>query len=284
MTGSGSQVPSGDPMHDPLSLELLADLHAGVLDEQLTAVLRRRVAGDEQARTVLAALDATVADLADLADLPRQGGVRMPDAVALRLDAALAAETQRSIEPTQRSIEPTQGSDHPAAQVVDFGARRRRSAGWFGMGLVAAAAAMVVVASSVAQLAGVLEIPGTPRGDDARGTATGVQPSEPLALTSADLTNADPNRSDLGAALNQALADRGSDPLSPAGRIPDCLAANGVLGTEPLGALEITLDGRRGVLIVLPAGRIAQFRLLVVGLDCGPGNPSQLADTVVGRR
>lgn len=287
MTGTGDPGPPGDPAHAPLSLELLADLHAGVLDEQLATQLRHRVATDAQARTVLAALDATVADLAAL---PRHGAVRMPDALALRLDAALAAEPQVSNK-TQGGNDPA--ADPPgevggvpaaggilAAPVADFGARRRRRRGWSRVGLAAAAAAIAVLALGVLpltvdQLRGVqLEISGTPRAGDALGTATGVQPAEPMALT----------RGNLGGALDQALAARDFGPLSPPGMMPDCLTANGVADTEPLGALEITLDGRPGVLIVLPTGRIAEFRLLVVGPDCGPGNPSRMADAVAGRR
>lgn len=249
MTGTDRQVASGDPAEAPLTLELIADLHAGVFDEQVTAQLRLRVAADSQARTVLAALDATVADLGAL---PQQRTARMPEAVADRLDAALAAEAQ-------------------SAPVAGLAARRHRRTGWMSVTVLAAAAAAVgVVALSGVQL----ETAGTPQADDALGSATGVKPTEPLALT----------RGNLGGALDQALKDPDYGPLSPHPMLQNCLAANGVAAAgEPLGALEVTLDGRRGVLLVLPTGRIAQVRLLVVGPDCGPDNPSHLADYLVGR-
>ncbi|MDQ3154732.1 MAG: hypothetical protein M3R63_24395, partial [Actinomycetota bacterium] len=50
-------------MTQPLPVELLADLHAGVLDDEHAAAVRRLVAADPHAQAVLAALDATVADL-----------------------------------------------------------------------------------------------------------------------------------------------------------------------------------------------------------------------------
>jgi hypothetical protein len=43
------------------------------------------------------------------------------------------------------------------------------------------------------------------------------------------------------------------------------------------------VDGRAGVLLVLPTGVAARFRLLVVGPDCAPGSPLTVSDTLVGR-
>lgn len=251
-TGSEGQVSSEGPMQAPLTLELLADLHAGVFDEQTAAQLHRRAAADSQAREILAALDATVADLRTL---PQQRTPPMPDAVATRLDAAVAAEVQRAIPPA----------------VVGLSARRSRRAGWAGLAILTAAA----VTTGVVALSGPqLETAGTPQAKDVLGSATGVRSPEPRALT----------RSNLGSALDQALRARDYGPLTPPQLLQNCLAANGVSGGgEPLGALEVTVDGRPGVLLVLPTGRIAQVRLLVVGPNCGPDNPSHLAEYLVGR-
>jgi hypothetical protein len=288
MTGTDAQVP-GDPADGPLSLEILADLHAGVLDEDLAATLRRRIATDPHAGTVLAALDATVADLVAL---PRQRTVRMPDEVALRLDAALAAEAGRNGGSATRrppaSAESAPGPpaspvlpeftrgpgrvpDIPPTPTTDFTARRRRL-GWVGAGLLAAAAATVgIVALSGVQW----QTAGTPRAADALGTATGVHPAPPLTLT----------RATLGSALGEARNSREFGPLSPPTKLHSCLAANGVgAGGAPIGALEVTLDGQPGILLVLTTGQLAEFRLLVVGPECGPGNPSQLANSVVSGR
>lgn len=268
MTGADDQGPPGDPVDAPLSLELLADLHAGVLDEQIATPLRQRVAADAGARAIMAALEATVADLEAL---PRRHEVRIPETVALRLEAALAAEARRRKDhPTP---DPPQDEDFLTASVADFGARRRRRARWFGAGLLAAAATTVVALSS-GQLAGVRwQIPGSPRTGDALTSATGVQPAAPMALT----------RSSLGSAVDQALGAHDSGPLSPSGMMDSCLEANGMADIDPLGTMEVTLDGHEGVLIVLPASQHTQLRLLVVGPDCGPGNPSPMADTEVGR-
>jgi hypothetical protein len=75
------------PAGPPFDLEVLADLHAGVFSDEVAAVLRARVAADPGSAAVLAALDATVADLHALPPVP------IPPQVAARLDAVIAAES-----------------------------------------------------------------------------------------------------------------------------------------------------------------------------------------------
>ena len=256
MTGTEDPVHPGDLPGRPTepspewSRELLADLSAGVLTERAAARLRPQVAADPQAQTVLAALDATVADLAAL---PARCPARMPDAVAQRLDAALAAH--RHTAPREPVITPV--------------ARRCRRTRWIGAGVLAAAV-MGVAVSGV--MSGVLT-GSTPRAGDALGAAA-VSPPAPLALSG----------DDLGGALNHALGARDYGPLSRPDALRRCLDANNVpVRDEPLGAREVTLNGRRGVLLVLPTTQTPQFRLLVVGPDCAPGNPVQLANHVASR-
>jgi hypothetical protein len=246
-----------DHPDDALPIEVLADLHAEVLDEQQGAALRRRLAADPRTGEVLAALDATVGDLAALRAQP----VPMPRSVSDRIDSALAAETLG----TAAGVE-------PPTPLRTGSARRRRTAAWAGAATLAAAAALVGVVAAV----GVHRYTaGIPRAGDSMGAATGVSPSAPLALTD----------NDLGSAVSRALAQRDLGPLAEPGRLPGCLAANGVpSGTDPLGAMEITVDGSRGVLLVLPTGQIGRFRLLMVGDDCAPGTPSLLADHLIGHR
>jgi len=262
MTGTDGPVHPGDLPERPTepspewSLELLADLRAGVLTERAAARLRPQVDADPQGRTVLAALDATVADLAAL---PTRCPARMPDAVAQRLDAALAAE---ALAAHRRAA--------PRAPVITSVARRCLRARWIGAGVLAAAA-MGVVVSGV--MSGALT-GSTPRAGDALGAAA-VSPPAPLALSGGDL----------GGALNHALGARDYGPLSRPDALRRCLDAHNVpVRDEPLGAREVTLDGRRGVLLVLPTTQTTQFRLLVVGPNCAPGNPAQLANHVAVRR
>ncbi len=59
-----------DEVRPPYSAELLADLHAGALDEELAARLWPRVRRDPEAVAYLARLDATQARLSALRDAP----------------------------------------------------------------------------------------------------------------------------------------------------------------------------------------------------------------------
>jgi hypothetical protein len=74
-------------------------------------------------------------------------------------------------------------------------------------------------------------------------------------------------------------------PLAAAGRLDACLAANSLDpdATKPLGAREVIVDGQPGILMILPTGTAARFRLLVVSPECGPNQPAVLADTTIGR-
>jgi hypothetical protein len=276
MTGTEGPIRPGDPpkrsaaQYPEWSLDLLADLHAGALTGQAATSLRARAIADPQARTVLAALDATVADLAAL---PTRSPARVPDAVAERLDVALAAETRR-VDPHRphlvnqaRSRRYRAASRQPATKPAG---QRRLRARWVGAGVLAAAVIGLAVSGVVT---GVIT-GGTPRTGDALGAAA-VAPPAPLVLSGSDLSGA----------LNPAFGARDYGPLSRPEALRGCLDANDVPARDkPLGAREVTLDGRRGVILVLPTTQATQFRLLVVGPACGPGNPARMADRVAGRR
>ena len=78
-----ASVPDGPPW----SLDVIADLHAGVYSPRVETELRIRIAGDPDATAMLAALNSVVDDLS-LLPTPR-----MPEQYAARLDAAIAAES-----------------------------------------------------------------------------------------------------------------------------------------------------------------------------------------------
>ncbi len=289
MTATGGPVRPGDPSaRSPQrppewSLELLADLHADALTGRVAARLRPRVAADPQARTMLAGLDATVADLAAL---PTRYPARMPDAVAQRLDAALAVEAlavatqgadRHPSHPPAPAPAPAPERPHTAHRravarkpVIMVAARRHLRARWIGAGVLAAAVAGLAM---LGVMTGVMTGQAPPAGN-ALGAAV-VSPPAPLALSGGDL----------GDALDHALGARDYGPLSRPEALRRCLDANDVpVRDKPLGAREVTLDGRRGVILVLPTIQVAQVRLLVVGPDCGPGNPARMADDVASRR
>lgn len=132
----------------PWPFDQLADLHAGVLDDAQAAALWPRVRADAGAMAVIAALDATAADLGAFGEAPV---AVMPAAVAARIDAALAAEAA----PRRR---------------------RNRQLGWGAALLATAAAAVAFVAVTVPDQS----TEGTPQA----GPGTTTAPAEAAALTS----------------------------------------------------------------------------------------------------
>lgn len=273
MTGTEGPIRPGDPPDRSAArspewpLGLLADLHAGVLTEPAATSLRARAIADPQARTVLAALDATVADLAAL---PAQGPTRLPEAVAQRLDAALAAEVQRP-DPAHLLDRARSGQYRAATrQRASRPAGRRLRARWVAAGVLAAAVVGVAVGGV---MIGVMT-GGAPRAGDALGAAA-VSPPAPLVLSGGDFSGA----------LSPAWGARDYGPLSRPEALRGCLDANDVSARDkPLGAREVTLDGQRGVILVLPTTQATQFRLLVVGPGCGPSNPARIADGIAHHR
>lgn len=238
------------PMGPPWSVDLIADLHAGVLPPEVAAQLRPRVEADPEAREILQALDATLDDLLSLPSIP------MPDHVAARIDAALAAEAR------------------PAAPVVSLDAarqRRNRRLGLGGAGVLVAAAAAFGVVLAVS--------PGTkPSTNDAQPAPTTSSPNAapPLALKS----------DQLGTAVSEVLKAQNFGPLETPDRLAGCLKGGGITSSgNPLGISPITLDGKDAVMAILPAG-LGQYRLVVLDpKTCGPDKPEGvLANTTIGQK
>lgn len=273
MSGESRRI--GAPQGPPWSLDLLADLHAGVLDGPTADELRRQVEADPEAREIMAALDATTTDLADLPPLT------IPDDVSARIDAALQDEVRnwtRESAPAQPA-QPTPTMSAPAgkqAQVVDFAAAkaRRRRRTTIGAGLVGVAAAAAAVVFAV--------LPGS-GGDDntaqppvPTATQPGAGHNAPLALAGDQVTLD-------GQQFSQVMtSDQYVSTLADPQQLIGCLQANGVRDGKPMGAREITLNGEPAQLLILPGGGLGKFRLLAVGTDCGPGNPSTVSDSTFG--
>lgn len=245
--------PAGGPSGPPWSVDVLADLHAGVLDEAEAARLWPRVEADPEAMAVIAALDATRSDLAELG---RAQATPIPTHVAARIDAALAAERHHGAG----------GVPHAAAGPIDLAAarrRRHRRLGWTAGLLTAAAAVAGAVAISVPN--------NTTAGNPVAQPTT--EPGPPLTLRA----------DDLGRALGNTLGEHDYGPLESRQRLDACRSAAGLeTDAEPAGVRPVTIDGERAVLVVLTTGRFGQYRLIAFSPACGPGNPGILEDRTVG--
>ena len=255
----------GGTVGPPWSVDVLADLHAGVLDDAQAAQLWPLVDADPEARAILDALDATQADLASLADAPAPP---MPAEFAARLDAALAAEAAARF-PEQRTAPAPRQAGSGDAQVVDLAAARRRRnkrLGWAAGVLTAAAAAVVAVTIAIP---GTSQQPGTPN-------VAAPPPSGPSVGN---------DGSGAQALIGKAVGVRDFGPLRTEDKLDACIAAAGLdPKVRPEGIRPVNVGGKAGVMIILTTGKLAQFRLVAFGADCGPGNPAVLFDKVVGEK
>lgn len=253
MSGEQRRVPA--PQEPPWSPDLLADLHGDVLDQQTADELRSAVAADPRASEILAALDATRADLAAIPP------VTMPDEVADQIEAALRQEASAAAP-----------AESPAgAQVVDLAEarrKRRRRVSW-SAGLLTAAATVGAV------LIGVAPWKGTQTTPEAQPPIPGSETSQPLALAGQQVALT-PGQ------FTEVLHSKQYGKLSDPQKLEECLLVNGVTKGRPMAAREVTLNGRPAELLVLPTGRIGRFRLLAVGPECGPGNPAKISDSSFG--
>lgn len=226
----------------PYSAELLADLHAGAVDEAVAARLWPLVLADPGAVEFLARLDDTRARLAQLRDAPAAEPI--PPEVAARLDAVLAAQGGAGVEgPSGRS------------------ARH----GWFTAAGIGAAAAVAVVL--------VIVLRGTAFGEHMPDGAPLA--SEPPRAVGGELfepgtLRAMIGRTDLGPLgsddrLRECLAANGFDD-----------------GVRPLGAREVRYREQDAVLMLLSGPQPPSLTALVVGTQCSTDDPAELERRVIG--
>ncbi|HEX2130429.1 MAG TPA: hypothetical protein VHH15_02635 [Actinophytocola sp.] len=256
------------PLGPPWSVDLLADLHAGALDEAESARLWPQVNADPEARAVLDALDSVKVDLGQLGQAPV---APMPAEFAARLDQALAAEARAmgpvaTAPPPPRPVAPAPPPQAPpSAPVVDLAAarkRRNRIAAW-GTGVLTAAAAAAAIAF--------VAIPDTTDGTAAPGDTEqteqpgGAADEPPLALS----------RGNLSPAIDQLSGENDYGALEDAAGLRECLDSHGIQAEgDTVGVRPVTLDGEEGVAALLGAG-LGRFQLVIVNPACD----EVLADT-----
>ena len=258
-------VRSGGPAGPPWSVDLLADLHAGALDSELSAQLWPQVNADPQAHAVIEALDFVKVELGQLGSAPAEP---MPAQFATRLDSALATEARRLAAPAPASVPP------PIAPVVDLAAaRRRRNRGLaWGVGVLATAAAAVAIVVAV--------FPGSNKTDG--NAVAGAKPpvsngaKPPLEVESGNLS----------AAIGGVTNEKDYGPLNDQGHLDACIRANDIdpSKAQTVGVRQVMLDGKAGIMALLTTGELGQFRMLIVEPTCGPGNPGMMANVVLPHR
>jgi hypothetical protein len=230
---------------EPITPESLADLQAGLLDDATAAALRQRIRSDPEAAQMLAALDRVRSDLAGLG----ADGASAPDVpaeVTARIGAALRAQYA--------------GPTHAV----------RHTPHWQLIGLVVGVGAAVV-----GVVIGVLMLMRDPSPSFSAGpTAKSITVSRPapvLPLSNPQIVGLLSQRPDYGSLADPQLR-------------ASCLSGLGYSATtQVLGARPVDMQGRPGLLMVLPADTPGMVLALVVAPDCNSAHTGLIADTLVTR-
>lgn len=233
------------------TVESLADLQAGLLDDEAAARLRRQVREDPGAEGVLRALNQVRRDVAAVGADPESA----PEPPAETTERILAALRSAHLD----------GSAGVAAHSARPHIRPARvAAGVAGVG--AALAAIGVGTASL--LDAPAPAPSTPT------TAEHITVSAPpttIPLSAVEIVG-----------LLGRAPDYGSlgDPV----RRASCLGGLGYpASTQVLGARPIEINARPGVLLVLPADNPADLAVFAVAPNCSAADTGLLASTQVPR-
>ncbi len=258
MGGAGDDPPDhagGDEADTdaPLTPDLLADLQAGLLDDDEAAALRKRIRADPAAGQVLAALNRVRGDIAAL-NTDAAAGAEIPASAVDKVRAALQSAT--CAEGVARG-----GATHSVRP---------------GLPPARTIAAIAGVASAVLAIA---------LGSAALLRARAPAPSVPTTaqhITVSSRATVMP----LSNAQILALLDRTPDygALSDPARRSSCLTGLGYPGsTRMLGAQPVEVNGLPAVVLVLPGDTPDALAVLVVSSNCSLADTGLLADTVVRR-
>jgi hypothetical protein len=244
---------SGDgfpPPGAPVPLSLIADLQAGLLDDETAARLRNRIRTDPDAVRDVAALDRVRRDLVDLGS-DAESAAEVSDDVTARIADAL-----RAADPPPRA-----GATHAVRHVRS---RRLRT--------------VAVIAGVVAAVVGIGIAVATLGDEDA----------VPSARDTVDriTATAGPGDFPVPAAQIYSVMDGPVDagPLAAPQRLSACLTA---LGYPPaataLGARPVRVADRPAVLLVLPGDDPHDVTAAVVDSTCGAGGDGLIATTTLRR-
>jgi hypothetical protein len=245
-----------DRFDGPVTMDLLADLQAGLLDDRTAAGLRHRVRTDPDVARRLSTLERVRRDVADLG-VDAASAPDIPADVTARVGSAL----RNQLPPANRVLDRRgPGTAHAArAPVVRFSTAAAVS----GLAAVIAAGAVGTVMLLRNDSVG-------PSG--AAPTASSItvaRPSGGVPLSDAELL----------ALLNQPQ-DLGA--LASPRRRTSCLIGLGYsAGTPVLGARPIDVMGRPGVLVLLPGDVPSRVNAVVVAPNCSSVDTGLLASTVV---
>ena len=231
----------------PLTVGRLADLQAGLLDDEAAARVRRQVRTDPEAAGILRALNQVRRDVAAVGADPASAPDAPPEVIG-RITEELASAGPSGT--AAHSVRP-----HLPGRVV---------AGVAGLCAVLAAIGI----GTAALISAPAPIPSTSI------TAEQITVSTPpmvVPLSQAEILD---------------LLDRSPDygPLSEPSRRASCLSGLGYpAATRVLGARPIEINARPGVLLVLPGDTPNNLAVFAVALNCSAADTGLLANTQIPR-
>jgi hypothetical protein len=240
--------PRFDP-EAPITVEVLADLQAGLLDDDSAAHVRQRVRDDEALGRQLAALDQVRRDLALLsADAP--SAPEVPPAVTERVVASLRADRAG----------PATTPEHSAR-----GVRVRPRTVVAAIGVLAAIAAAGIGTTMLFRPAA------HPRSDEPTAEKLTAPPPRGFPLSAPELVELLGQPPDLG-------------PLADPQRRSSCLAGLGYSTSAPvLGAKQLRAGGQSFVVLLVPGTTPKAVNALVVRPNCSSADTGLLADTALNQ-
>jgi hypothetical protein len=245
----------------PLTVELLADLQAGLLDDEAAAQVRKRVRADPAAEGILRALNQVRHDVADVGADPASVSEALEPAPAVisRISAAL------------RSASPN-ASPQPAHSARPRIRPARVIAGVAGL--------CAVVAAIGVGTAALLNLPAPTPSTEA--TAEHITVSRPASEPALVIPLSQPQI--LGLLDHRPDFGPPGGPLEDPPRRASCLRG---LGYPPsvavLGARPIEVNSRPAVLLVLPGDTPNDLAVFAVALNCSAVDTGLMASTQVPR-
>ncbi|BBX75612.1 hypothetical protein H7H78_13230 [Mycobacterium shinjukuense] len=245
--GAAENRADGGP---PLTVELLAELQAGLLDDEAAARVRRQIRADPEAAGMLRALHQVRRDVAAVGADPTSAPEVPADVTAGVLAALRSAAPGRSPSAAH--------AVRPRPRVL------RVIAGVAGLSAAAAAIGLGTTALLHAP-------PPAPTAPPTAQHITVSTPAPAIPLSQADIL---------------ALLDRAPDygPLADPSRRASCLSGLGYpASTRVLGARPIEINARPGVLLVVPGDAPDSVTVFAVAPNCSAADTGLLASTTVAR-
>jgi hypothetical protein len=236
----------------PLTVELLADLQAGLLDDDTAARVRRQIRTDPRAQGLLRALNRVRRDVASAGADPTSAP-DIPPALAARISAALS------------SVGPSGSTAGGAAHTARPHIRPARVAA----GIAGLCAVIAAIAVGTAALVNTPEP--APSGPTTAEHITVSTPPPVIPLSEAQILGLLGQPPDFG-------------PLTDPARRASCLSGLGYsASTAVLGARPVEVNARPGVLFVVPGDTPDKLAVFAVALNCSAADTGLLASTEVSR-